>query len=55
MMLRTSFGLQREAASIENAVAAAFQGGARTRDIYTGEGKLLGTAAFGDEITSRLQ
>ena len=55
MMLRSSFGLHREAAAIENAVAAAFHDGARTLDIYTGEGKLLGTVAFGDEITRRIQ
>jgi 3-isopropylmalate dehydrogenase len=55
MMLRNSFAMHDEASLIEKAVSEAFRDGARTRDLFTGEGKLLGTSAFGDEIGRRLK
>ena len=55
MMLRNSFAMHDEAGLIEKAVSEAFRDGARTRDLFTGEGKLLGTSAFGDEIAHRIK
>lgn len=50
MMLRYSFNLKEEAQSIENAVSRALLEGARTKDIFQGEGKCLGTAEMGEVI-----
>ena len=50
MLLRHSFGLERQAAQIEAAVAAALACGVRGRDL----GGCHGTAAIGDAILERL-
>ena len=52
MMLRLSFGLNKQAQSIEDAVAAAFRTGARTKDISPSQ--FLSTRDFADEIISEL-
>ena len=56
MMLRYSFGLEAEAASIESAVRAVIDEGYRTGDIFTGAAgtQKVGTAAMGDAILARL-
>jgi len=54
MMLRISFGLEKEAAAVENAVEKTLQEGYRTRDIADQEtpaDKLLGTKEMGEKIT----
>jgi 3-isopropylmalate dehydrogenase len=55
MMLRISFGLEREAAAIEKAVNSALESGIRTRDIARDEADAVGTAAFGDEVRRHLE
>jgi len=55
MMLRISFGLEREAAAIEQAVNSALESGIRTRDIARDEADAVGTAAFGDEVRRHLE
>ena len=50
MMLRYSFNLNEEAQSIENAVSRALLEGARTKDIFQGEGTCLGTVEMGEGI-----
>jgi 3-isopropylmalate dehydrogenase len=47
MMLRYSFGLEREAAAIEDAVSAALSSGARTGDIAAPGARLVGTREMG--------
>jgi len=47
MMLRWSFGLEREADSVERAVEAALDAGFRCRDIMTPGGRFVGTAEMG--------
>lgn len=47
MMLRYSFGLQDEAAAIENAVTAVLDAGHRTADIAAKEDNVLSTAEMG--------
>ena len=53
MMLRYSFGLEREALAVENAVRAALDAGYRTRDIAarTAAGGALNSNAAGEKIT----
>lgn len=53
MMLRVSFGLEREAAAIEEAVGLVLDSGARTADIAAG-GESASTREFGDEIRRHL-
>jgi 3-isopropylmalate dehydrogenase len=50
MLLRFSFGLEAEAKAIESAIEAALASGCRTRDIYRGKGKLVGS----EEMTSAI-
>lgn len=50
MMLRYSFGLEKEALSIENAVEKVLKEGYRTGDIYTEGKKLIGTKEMGRRI-----
>jgi 3-isopropylmalate dehydrogenase len=50
MMLRHSFGMEAEAARIENAVAAALADGFRGGDL----GGSHGTAAIGEAVRARL-
>ncbi len=54
MMLRHSLGMPREAAAVETAVRRVLRDGYRTRDIYTPGTILVGTAAMGDAVVSRL-
>jgi len=54
MMLRLSFGLEREAAAVERAVEEVLEAGYRTPDIM-GEGKkLVGTQEMGRQVVARL-
>jgi 3-isopropylmalate dehydrogenase len=50
MMLRYSFNLLEEAALIEKAVESTLEEGVRTRDIYRGSGKLVGSKEMTDKI-----
>lgn len=54
MMLRHSFGLVREASSIEFAVQEVLRDGFRTKDIYQESKKLVGTREFTDEVIKHL-
>ena len=54
MMLRFSFGLNNEAKAIEDAVEKTLIDGFRTKDLYRGSGKLVGTKEITDEIIERL-
>jgi len=54
MMLRHSLGMPREAAAVEAAVRRVLRDGYRTRDIHTPGTILVGTAAMGDAVVSRL-
>jgi 3-isopropylmalate dehydrogenase len=55
MMLDLSFGMATEAALIGDAVRLALQQGFRTKDIFSGGTRLLGTAAMGDLIVSNIK
>ena len=57
MLLRHSLAREEAAAAVEAAVREAFQAGFRTADLSYGaqQDKLLGTAAFGDEVIARLK
>lgn len=50
MMLKYSFGLDKEAEAIENAVTKALESGARTADIYVEGTKKVGTKEMGSII-----
>jgi 3-isopropylmalate dehydrogenase len=50
MMLRWSFGLEREADAVEHAVEAVLDEGYRCRDIMTPGGRLLCTTEMGDAV-----
>lgn len=54
MMLRYSFGLLDEAASIENAVSLFLEGGFRTPDIHVSGTILVGTREAGEKITEQI-
>ncbi len=54
MMLRWSFGLEREAAAVEAAVEAVLAAGYRCRDIATSGGIIVGTAEMGDRVAERI-
>ena len=56
MLLRYSFGLEQEAASIESAVRAVIDEGVRTGDIFTGAAgtQKVGTTGMGDAILAKL-
>jgi len=54
LLLRHSLGLPREAAAIEEAVAATLEAGVRTGDLTRAGEKPSGTAAFTREVVSRL-
>ena len=55
MMLRYSFGLQKEADAVDHAVKAVLKKGLRTVDIMS-EGKtLLGTREMGDAIMDEIR
>ena len=55
MMLRISFGLEDEAAAIEQAVNLVLESGIRTRDIAQAGDDTVGTAAFGDAVRKHLE
>ena len=55
MLLRISLGLEKEAASVESAVAAAFDSGYRTGDIWTEGCKLVGTREMGDIVVENIR
>jgi 3-isopropylmalate dehydrogenase len=55
MMLRFSFGLTREAETIESAVEAALQAGYRTADIHREGNKLASTTEMADQILANLR
>ena len=57
MLLRHSLAREEAAAAVEAAVSEAFQAGFRTADLSYGaqQDKILGTAAFGDEVIARLK
>jgi 3-isopropylmalate dehydrogenase len=57
MLLRYSFGLEKEAACIEAAVNAALDAGLRTSDIFTMNGqnvKRVGTKEMGEAVKARI-
>jgi 3-isopropylmalate dehydrogenase len=54
LMLRFSFGLEREANAIELAVEDTLRAGYRTADIYRGEGTLVDTKQMTDQILARM-
>ena len=54
MMLRLSFGLEKEAACVERAVAHVLEQGCRTADIASEGAALLTTTAMGDRIAEAI-
>ena len=54
MMLRYSFGLEKEAYAIENAIKKVLDKGYRTQDIMSEGKKLVGTSKMGDLIGAEL-
>ena len=54
MMLRYSFKLEEEAKAIEDAVESVLNAGYRTKDIYNGVGKVVGTKEMGDLIAKQI-
>jgi len=54
MMLRLSFGLEKEAASMENAVKAVLQKGFATADIAFAGSTVIGTRAMGQKVIENL-
>jgi 3-isopropylmalate dehydrogenase len=55
LMLRYSFGKEAAARAIEDAVRGTLEAGFRTGDIYTGEGRRVGTREMGAAIVERLE
>ncbi len=54
MLLRHSLGLEQEAEAIERAVDSVLDVGLRTGDIADGASQVLGTAAMGDAVVTRI-
>ena len=54
LMLRHSFGMEREAKRIEDAVSGVLDQGYRTADIMSGGMTLVGTKEMGRRITEAL-
>lgn len=54
MMLKYSFGLEKEALAIEKAVQDVLSQGYRTADIYTEGTKKIGTAEMGSQIANKI-
>lgn len=54
MMLRYTFGLGAEADAIENAVKTVLAQGLRTPDLFTGEGRSVGTKEMGAAIAAAI-
>ena len=55
MMLRYSFGLEKEADAIETAVKEALRDGVRSADIAGDGGRACSTEEVGEEILRRLR
>jgi 3-isopropylmalate dehydrogenase len=55
MMLRLSFGLEREAAAVERAVEETLEAGYRTPDIMQEGAKPVGTREMGEQVIARLK
>jgi 3-isopropylmalate dehydrogenase len=55
LMLRFSFGLEKEAVAIEEAVQKTLNNGFRTKDIYQEGNKLVGTKDMADQILAQLK
>lgn len=55
MMLRHSFGMEKEAQKVENAVDATLTAGYRTGDIFSKGMKLVGTKEMGDIIANYIK
>lgn len=55
MMLRYSFGLEKEAKAVEQAVEEVLHCGFASNDIFEEGKKLLGTIEMGEEIAKRIQ
>jgi len=54
MMLRHSFGMEKEAKAVENAVEKVLEEGFRTGDLMQKDCNILGTKEIGDEIAKRI-
>ena len=54
MMLKYSFGLEREAENIDNAVKAVLHKGIRTQDISDSDSTIVGTTQMGDTIVKEI-
>lgn len=54
MMLKYSFGLEKEALAIEKAIQDVLSQGYRTADIYTEGTKKIGTAEMGSQIANKI-
>jgi 3-isopropylmalate dehydrogenase len=54
LLLRTSLGLEKEAAAVEGAVAGVLGDGFRTADLAGPDDERVGTAAMGDIVVGRL-
>jgi 3-isopropylmalate dehydrogenase len=54
MMLRYSFGMDKEAEAIEKAVGRTLDDGYRTIDIFTDGMKRVGTKEMGDQVARRV-
>ncbi len=54
LMLRYSFGLEKEAAAVEQAVEGVLAEGYRTRDLAADGGEVVNTAKMGDIIAGRV-
>jgi len=55
MMLRYTLGEADSAARVERAVSSVLDQGLRTADIFSGEGRRVGTAEMGDAVVSALR
>jgi 3-isopropylmalate dehydrogenase len=55
LMLRHSFGLEREAAAVERAIDRALDDGTRSADLIAGAVSAKGTVAIGEAIASRIR
>ncbi len=55
MMLKFSFGLEKESLAIENAVSEVLDENYRTGDIFSAGCKLVGTVEMGDLITAKIK
>lgn len=54
MLLRYSFGLEKQASAIESAISEVLNQGYRTPDLYRGDGKLVSTDEMGSLVAALL-